>query len=171
MPHRSLLPLAFALSLALHGSVLLPGMLPKPAAAPTPPPLQALLRPPPAPSPPPAEPLLKDTLAETAPPGTATPPPRPERPRPTATRQAVRAAQQKLSEHLFYPPEAVARGLEGEVRLLVTLDAGGGVADVQIAASSGQPLLDNAAIRAAWAMGRAEAGVRELILPVVFRLQ
>ena len=84
----------------------------------------------------------------------------------------MQAAQRKLSKHVFYPPEAVSRGLEGDVRLIVKLASDGRIDDVQLAASSGHPLLDNAAIRAAYAMGSlAGASGRELIVPVYFRLQ
>ena len=84
----------------------------------------------------------------------------------------IQAAQRKLSKHLFYPPEAVARGIEGEVRLILRLSASGTVEEVDIAASSGHRILDNAAIKAAYAMGQlTSAGKRELVLPVVFRLQ
>ena len=66
----------------------------------------------------------------------------------------------------------VERGIEGEVRLILKLGADGVVDDVSIAASSGYPILDNAAIKAAYAMGRlAGTTSRELILPVIFRLQ
>lgn len=81
-------------------------------------------------------------------------------------------ARRKLAEHVFYPPEAIARGLEGEVRLLLTLAPDGKVLDAQIVSSSGHGLLDQAAAEAAYAMGRLpDTGVRELILPVVFKLQ
>ena len=69
---------------------------------------------------------------------------------------------------MYYPPEAIAQGLEGEVRLLLRLAEDGRLLAVSVAASSGFP----AALEAAHAMGRIpEAGVRELLLPVVFRLQ
>jgi protein TonB len=78
----------------------------------------------------------------------------------------------KLADVLFYPPEAVARGLEGEVRLLLTLERDGRVLDAQVAAGSGHKLLDEAAVKAAYAMGSLpDAGAREVILPVVFRLR
>lgn len=81
-------------------------------------------------------------------------------------------AARKLSEVLFYPPEAVARRLEGEVRLLLTLDEDGMILDVQVAAGSGHALLDEAAVRAAFAMGRLPNETqREIIFPVVFRLR
>jgi len=171
MPSR--LILALALSLALHGAVLLPELLKRLPVAPPRPALQALLRLPPSPEIPP-EPLLKNTLdpEEEAPEVKKPPPALPPPPSKTPAKREVKAAQRKLSEHLYYPPEAVARGLEGEVRLILKLSATGAVEDVNIAASSGHPVLDNAAIKAAYAMGKL-TGVtsRELILPVIFRLQ
>jgi protein TonB len=167
--------LALALSLALHGSLVLPDLLKRLSVAPPPPALQAVLRLPPKPEVAPVEPLLKNTLdAEEAKPALKPAPPTPP-PRvapKTVARREVRAAQRKLSEHLFYPPEAIARGIEGEVRLILTLSADGAVENVSIAASSGYPVLDNAAIKAAYAMGALTgASSRELILPVIFRLQ
>ena len=182
MPRR--LTLALALSLALHGAALLPDFLKRLPAAPPRPPLQALLRLPPVPEPPPAEPLLKNTLDEETVPEAIEPPPPPPKPveparKPepkaapkNAQKRDLQIAQRKLSEQQFYPPEAIARNIEGEVRLIIRLAENGAVVDVDIAASSGHAILDNAAIRAAYAMGSL-AGVtsRELILPVVFRLE
>jgi protein TonB len=56
--------------------------------------------------------------------------------------------------------------------LLLVLSEDGTISDVQIAASSGHAMLDNAAIKAAYAMGRL-SGVtaRQMILPVSFRLR
>ncbi|MBS1227216.1 MAG: TonB family protein [Proteobacteria bacterium] len=170
---------ALALSLALHASLVLPDLLGRLAVARPRPALQAVLRLPPKPeAPPPAEPLLKNTMdPEETPPEPMQPPkPAPKTTKPTApkvvAKREVQVAQRKISEHLFYPPEAIARGIEGEVRLIVKLSADGAVEDVSIAASSGHPLLDNAAIKAAYAMGRLTgASSRELILPVIFRLQ
>lgn len=170
MPHRRLVP-AFAASLLLHAALLAGGRPPE-----KPPALRATLRPP-AEAPAPVAPLVKNTLDEererplAAPPDTPPAAPQPVA-RPAKTPPPVRAAQRKLAEHLYYPPEAIARGLEGEVRLILALAADGGIDDVQLAASSGHAILDDAAIRAAFAMGRLPGvGVRELILPVIFRLQ
>ena len=175
MPNRSLL-LALAASLALHLALLGLGLPPgKVSPRETPAMLSARLLPPATVRP--AEPLLKDTLAEAEAPRAAPAPPQPPRPadaksRRPAPRTPEEAAQRKLSEVLFYPPEAVARGLEGEVRLLLTLDGNGAIRDAQVAAGSGHPLLDDAAVRAAFAMGSLpDAGAREVILPVVFRLR
>lgn len=173
---------ALALSLTLHASLVFPELLGRLAAAPPRPALQATLRLPPKPETPPVEPLLKNTLdAEKAPPEPkqppkpapkATPPTTPPAKPKTAAKREIQIAQKKLSKFQFYPTEAVARGIEGEVRLIVKLSADGAVENVSIAASSGHPLLDNAAIKAAYAMG-ALTGVssRELILPVIFQLQ
>lgn len=166
--------LALAFSLALHASLVAPGLLGRLAVAPPPPALQAVLRLPPTTEMPPAESLLKNTLdPEDAPPEVKPAPAQPPQAKPiSVAKREVRAAQRKLSEHLFYPPEAIARGIEGEVRLIVRLSADGSVENVGIAASSGHPALDNAAIKAAYAMGRLTgASSRELILPVIFRLE
>ena len=183
MPRR--LTLAFALSLAVHGAALLPDYLKRLPAAPPRPPLQAVLRLSPLPEPPRAETLLKNTLDEEVAPKEIEPlpppPPKPVEPArkaeakttpKNAQKRDLQIAQRKLSEQQFYPPEAIARNIEGEVRLIIKLAENGAVDDVGIAASSGHALLDNAAIRAAYAMGTL-AGVtsRELILPVVFRLE
>ncbi len=177
--------LALAVSIALHASLLAPQLFASHRAAPQRVALRAQLRPPPEPLPAPAaaavpaEPLLKNTLAEHDTPPAAKPPPpvvaakpsAPDRTNKEATRRDVSRAQRKLSQHLFYPAEALARGLEGEVRLLVRLSPDGRVDEVSVAASSGHAILDNAAIKAAYAMGGLPGAPRELILPVVFQLQ
>lgn len=169
---------ALAASVLLHGALI--GLtMPMARVAPPAPMLHALLLPPVVETPAPA--LLHDTLGEDmTPPDTpfvplepqptqaAIEPARTEKP-PTA---ATPEAQRKLAENLLYPPEAVAAGLQGEVRVRITLDAVGAVADARIARSSGHAVLDAAALRAAYALGRlpgAPAG--EAVLPVIFRLQ
>ncbi|MCP5267826.1 MAG: energy transducer TonB [Zoogloeaceae bacterium] len=171
----------FALSLLLHAVVLGSGAL-KNLHKPAPPiSLQVSLRIPVIDEPPP-EPLVKNTLEpeiekhEPKPPVPKEPPPQAKpssTPRPAQTeKRQITAAQQKLAEHLFYPQEAISRGLEGETRLVLVLGEGGSIADVQLAASSGHATLDNAAIKAAYAMGRLPGvSARQMILPVIFRLQ
>jgi protein TonB len=125
MPSR-LLP-ALTLSLALHLGLLLPDamQLARPVAAPR---IEASLRlPERAPPPASAEPLLKNTLTTRPAPPPVKPPPAAHIARPTpapaqnriAARREIEAAQRKLSQHLYYPPAAVARGIEGEVRLIL----------------------------------------------------
>ncbi len=164
MPSRRLL-LAYVASISLHATLLGGGMLFTPAppdAAPAM--IEATLH-----RPPPAEPVLKDTLADdTKPAKTDTA----AAARGAASRKSVMAARRKLAEHVYYPPEAIRLGLEGEVRLLLTLAADGTITDASLAASSGHELLDQAALSAARAMGRLiGADRRELLLPVVFRLR
>ena len=176
----------FALSVSLHAAILLAGSAVEREAPPAPAPLEVRLRLPPAP----AEALLKNTLAaderrardrptpvERSAPLTAAQSALPSAAKapakPAATPQReLRAAQKKLAQHQYYPPEAIAAGIEGEVHLLISLAADGSVDNVEIAAGSGHPVLDKAAVRAAWAMGSLPgASRRELILPVVFSLR
>jgi protein TonB len=49
--------------------------------------------------------------------------------------------------NLNYPPEARRRGLHGEVMLTVQVRRDGGIASVKVIKSSGQPVLDDAAIQ------------------------
>ena len=176
--HRRLI-LSLAASLALHAAVFGGGALKSLLKPPPVRVLQASLRLPPVELPP-AESLLKDTLApeEAKPEPKVEPKPAPT-PRPTpaprpakAEKREVQAAQRNIARHTYYPPEAIARNIEGDVRLLLVLGEDGAISDVQIAASSGHAILDNAAIKAAFAMGRL-TGVtaREMILPVSFRLR
>ncbi len=173
-PNRGFL-LALAMSTLLHAALLGSGDLIRffsPALRPVVAPA-LLVRLPPLPD---TGPLLKDSLSKTD---------RPRKTRhssvtldPTRTGAApapaarAQAAQRKLAEHRFYPPEAIARGLEGEVRLLLILNPAGDVLEARIAGGSGHSLLDRAATEAVYAMHRISAdGARELILPVIFKLQ
>ncbi len=94
-------------------------------------------------------------------------------PRPrAAARQAARAASEQVGRSLLYPPEAIARGLEGEALVLLFLDEAGNALAARIERSSGHVLLDEAAVRAAKTVrSLPEAAPREVLLPVRFRLQ
>ena len=85
--------------------------------------------------------------------------------------ESLRRAQASLSRHLYYPPEAVAQGMEGEVILLLTLTEASQLVSVEIARSSGHPLLDRAALDAARRLGRLPGSRRQMLFPVSFRLQ
>ena len=157
--------IALALSLVLHGSLLFSGAFP--ASRPRPaPPLQASLRPLPdlaklLEPPPVADTLLKNTLADErpAPPASPPPPPRPKeasapsRRAPAAPRE-TEAVRRKLAEYVLYPEQAWRLGQEGTVDLFVELAGDGRVEDVRVVASSGFPLLDNAAVKGFYAVGR-----------------
>lgn len=92
------------------------------------------------------------------------------RPR-TLRREALRRAQTALSKHLFYPPEAIARGLEGEVILLLILSDSGQLVSASIARSSGHAILDQAALDAVRNLGALPGNSRQTLFPVNFRLQ
>jgi periplasmic protein TonB len=70
----------------------------------------------------------------------------------------------------FYPPEAVARGIEGETILILKYTADGRLVDARIAKSSGHAILDQAALRAVRATPRVGEGPREILFPVTFAL-
>jgi len=167
---------AFALSLALHIGIFLPDLVNSLRLAPLPPPLLATLRLPPKPEAAPAEPLLKNTIDSVETPQVVTPahvtPAPPQATARTATRREAQNMQRKLSKHLFYPAEAVERGIEGDVWLILKYSADGEIIDVGIATSSGHSILDNAAVKAAYAMPKdAGAASREVIVPAHFRLE
>ncbi len=71
----------------------------------------------------------------------------------------------------FYPPEAIARGLEGETILMLTYRDDGTLLDAKVAKSSGHAILDDAALRAVRAAPSAGPGPREMLFPVTFALQ
>jgi len=89
----------------------------------------------------------------------------------TLAGSALRRAQEALSKHLFYPPEAVALGLEGEVILLLILSDSGQLVSAAVARSSGHALLDQAALDAARHIGTLPGNPRQTLFPVSFHLQ
>ena len=112
-------------------------------------------------------------------------PPSPERPKPpTPPRDealgnlppaAARSARQQLERIVrqegFYPEEAIAQGLEGETWIRIFLDENGNVIAARTERSSGFPILDRAAEKAARALKSLPAdGLGDAVLPVIFRL-
>lgn len=173
LPPAGRLPLALLCSLLAHALVLLaPPALMRPPPAPRPPPLQARLQPPPAL---PAAPELRLPEETPAAPDTAPPGPKKKKapPRPKTWTQSVReqlARQQESGQ--FYPAEAIAQGLEGEALVYFVLGADGDVAAARVEESSGQPLLDTAAVRAVRRLrGLPGDAPQEALLPVRFRLR
>lgn len=110
------------------------------------------------PEPPPSKPAVAP--APTFP----TPKPRPLRGKALATAMAA------LSQEMFYPREAIERGLEGRVVLLLHLDHAGRVQAAEVASSSGHALLDAAAVQAAGKITAIGGNARQVLLPVDFRL-
>jgi protein TonB len=173
--------LAFALSLLLHATA---GLLwsstsrPQPRAATARPALAAVLALPQSQTG--AQPAL--FMPEAAPP----PVPRVEsspassgQKHPAAPRKRVDAAgdvvgraSEQVARELLYPPEAIARGLEGETLVLLFLDESGNAIAARVEQSSGHALLDEAAIRAARSVRSLPGNTaREFLLPVRFRLR
>ncbi len=87
--------------------------------------------------------------------------------------QAVRQHLKKLDDSgQFYPQEAIARGLEGEVLVLIIIDESGRVTAARIEEGSGHHILDDAALRAVRSLRSLPADApREALLPVRFRLR
>jgi TonB family protein len=159
--------IALTLSLVLHGGLLCLGAFRSSPAARAPA-LQALLRLPPdmveLPEPPGlTETLLKNTIEDEQtekPEPEPPPPPKKERgtpARPSVSERQMAAIREKLSEYVFYPEQAKRLGLEGTVTLFVELSEDGRVEDVRVVASSGYPILDNAAVKGFYALGRLPA--------------
>ena len=170
--------LALAASLMLHILPLIAQLIPAPPPPPKAPPIEATLRPPPPAPLPPPPPL---TLPE--PPKPSTIPPKPPPPKPEQREKPPVAAKtwtQAIRQHLkklddsgqFYPEEAIARGLEGEVLVLIIIDESGRVTAARIEQGSGHRILDDAALRAVRSLRSLPADApREALLPVRFRLR
>lgn len=174
------LGLALLLSLALHTLVLLPWRTarPEPPLAPSPMPaldvtlLAPLLKTREAPpEPPPVPPAASPAAAPPVPRGFPSVTPLAKAPKPQPlTGRTLDAALAAIVREDFYPRAAIERGLEGRVVLLLNLGEGGQVTGIEVASSSGQALLDDAAVSAAGRIGRLPGGRRQVLLPVVFRL-
>lgn len=168
--------LALTVSLLLH-LALLAGRLPVPASA-RPERIEVRLNIPDSAPPPAPDVFEKNTLApETAAPPAPLPPPV-AAPKHAATKSArLKAAEEqhairKLSEHILYPQAAIDANHEGTVHLLLKLDVDGNILHASVAAGSGHPELDHAALQSALRAGRLNGGGRaEIILPITFRLQ
>lgn len=193
MNHATFSPLgrALAASLILHASLFafgarLAALLP-PLARPSAAPLKVRLAEPlPVPVTQPALLMAQDTAPAAAPaaPRVAEPAARRLTRPPEQTRRAdapagvqvlsgvaARKAAEQITRELFYPLEAIDRGLEGEVLVLLFLDASGNAVAARIEASSGHAILDEAAVRAARTLRSLPASApREALVPVRFRL-
>lgn len=136
----------------------------------------------------------KDQAAKAPKPKPEAPPPRPEAPKAPApetplgrgldlrvpqARSAERLSPEqlretlgRLSEELLYPADALRRGLEGEVVILVELGEDGRILEASIASGSGHPTLDDAAVRAVKRLGTLgpASAHKSILLPVRFRI-
>lgn len=85
--------------------------------------------------------------------------------------RALDTAMAALAREEFYPREAIERGWEGRVVLLLSLDPGGRVTGIEVASPSDHAVLDRAAVRAATRIAALPGGRRQVLLPVEFRLE
>ena len=86
--------------------------------------------------------------------------------------EAARAARAQIARELLYPLEAIDRGLEGEVLVMLFLDDSGNAVAARVETSSGHAILDEAAVRAARTLRSLPAAApREALVPVRFRLR
>jgi protein TonB len=126
---------------------------------------------------PPAQPLVPEPAAPQQSPDPAVMPAQAP-PAPPATGTAAAppqrhpAARPTVPDPLaFYPPEAVLRGIEGDVDVSIRLDAAGNVVAARVGRGSGHAILDEAAVRAALTLKGLPGGRGETVLPVRFRLR
>jgi protein TonB len=165
---------ALALSLTLHLLPFVPnfdfGQKKPPTVAFT----VAELRPPPAA---PAAPPL--TLPEPPKPAVAEKPTK-AKPEPKSETRGPKTWTQTVREHLkkldaagqFYPAEAIAQGLQGQVDVLLVIDETGKVVAARVEQGSGHAILDEAALRAVRSLQSLPADApRQVVLPVRFRLR
>lgn len=160
------MPLYFALllSFALHAALIVTPTWLTAQQRPTPPTnIEARLIVSAAPAP------MAETVSTEAE-STVASPPHTATPR-TLQGRGLSRAQAALSQHLFYPPQAIALGLEGEVVLLLTLTDNGRLVSAAVARSSGHALLDQAALDAAQRIGALPGNPRQTLFPVSFRLR
>jgi protein TonB len=71
----------------------------------------------------------------------------------------------ELYGNRYYPDEAKQQNLAGEVRLMVMLNAQGGIRAIRLIESSGHPILDEAAkasVRRGAPFGRFDAGMKDI---------
>jgi protein TonB len=165
---------ALALSLLLHALLFLPAEIFQQKTPSTAGKLQASLRQPalqPIPEQPPLE--LPEPPKKKA--STPEPKKKAEKPDKSSTNtwmKSVREQFKKLDNAgQFYPAEAIAQGLQGEVLVLFYLDENGHVVAARVEQGSGYPILDNAAVRAVRSLHSLPADApREGVLPVGFKL-
>ena len=94
--------------------------------------------------------------------------------------QAPKSWTQSVSEQLgkldsaglFYPAEAIARGLQGEAHVLLVIDEAGNVVATRLEQSSGHAILDEAALSAGRRLKSLPSDApRQTVLPIRFRLK
>ncbi len=174
-----------ALHLAAFMMLLIPAVAPKAVAekernvmvtiVDAPPPVKNLSPPKPSPVPPPPQAPVVD-VPEPRPNDIVTPPSPPAPPAPPTSIEASVDISSKAMNPPRYPPAAFRAGIQGEVILIIDVDASGNVTNVTVEKSSRNRDLDRAAMEAArkWRFNAAEAGGKKTAgrvrVPVNFAL-
>ncbi|MCU1161959.1 energy transducer TonB [Stenotrophomonas maltophilia] len=180
-----------ALHLAAFMMLLIPAVAPKavaekernvmvtivdaPPPPPPPPPVKNLSPPKPSPVPPPPQAPVVD-VPEPRPSDIVTPPSPPAPPAPATSIEASVDISSKAMNPPRYPPAAFRAGIQGEVILIIDVDANGNVTNVTVEKSSRNRDLDRAAMEAArkWRFNAAESGGKKAAgrvrVPVNFAL-
>lgn len=139
-----------------------------------PPPVKNLSPPKPSPVPPPQAPVVD--VPEPRPNDIVTPPSPPSPPAPPTSIEASVDISSKAMNPPRYPPAAFRAGIQGEVILIIDVDANGNVTNVTVEKSSRNRDLDRAAMEAArkWRFNAAESGGKKAAgrvrVPVNFAL-
>ncbi|WP_285314740.1 energy transducer TonB [Stenotrophomonas maltophilia] len=140
-----------------------------------PPPVKNLSPPKPSPVPPPPQAPVVD-VPEPRPSDIVTPPSPPAPPAPATSIEASVDISSKAMNPPRYPPAAFRAGIQGEVILIIDVDANGNVTNVTVEKSSRNRDLDRAAMEAArkWRFNAAESGGKKAAgrvrVPVNFAL-
>jgi protein TonB len=140
-----------------------------------PPPVKNLSPPKPSPVPPPPQAPVID-VPEPRPNDIVTPPSPPSPPQPPSSIEASVDISSKNMNPPRYPPAAFRAGIQGEVILIIDVDANGNVTNVSVEKSSRNRDLDRAAMDAArkWSFRSAESGGKKVAgrvrVPVNFAL-
>ncbi|WP_099539424.1 energy transducer TonB [Stenotrophomonas maltophilia] len=176
-----------ALHLAAFMMLLIPAVAPKAVAEKErnvmvtivddtpPPPVKNLSPPKPSPVPPPPQAPVVD-VPEPRPSDIVTPPSPPAPPAPATSIEASVDISSKAMNPPRYPPAAFRAGIQGEVILIIDVDANGNVTNVTVEKSSRNRDLDRAAMEAArkWRFNAAESGGKKAAgrvrVPVNFAL-
>ncbi|MDQ7289026.1 MULTISPECIES: energy transducer TonB [Stenotrophomonas] len=174
-----------ALHLAAFMMLLIPAVAPKAVAekernvmvtiVDAPPPVKNLSPPKPSPVPPPPQAPVVD-VPEPRPSDIVTPPSPPAPPAPATSIEASVDISSKAMNPPRYPPAAFRAGIQGEVILIIDVDANGNVTNVTVEKSSRNRDLDRAAMEAArkWRFNAAESGGKKAAgrvrVPVNFAL-
>jgi protein TonB len=119
----------------------------------------------------PEPPPVEQPATQPVPPPVAVPPAPTFAPKPPELPgKAMNSAMAEQIKQEYYPREAIARGLQGDVVVLLTISSSGTVIAASVATSSGHAILDDAAMAAVWRISSLPAGQRQILLPVQFRL-